>query len=130
MHHPISPLIKWPHNKNEPNCYFKVMHLNWEVILVNHLSKVIHAYNCTSYSSKGRSPYYLLFGRKPRLAKDLILRREKDSPPKYYHKKYLESWTKEMDGASEIARLKSGPSLGIFELVTKTGLWKTRVVWK
>ena len=54
------------------------------------ISKVIYTYNCTRHSSTGYSPYYLLFGRKPRLSIDIILRSEV-SPPRCNHKEYLES---------------------------------------
>ena len=95
----------------------------------NHLSKVIYAYSCTRHSSTGYSPYYLMFGRKPRLPIDLIFRSEKDSPPRFNHKEYLETWKKEMEGAFELAltkstgrkekdvqgKLKLGPCLGILE---------------
>ena len=91
-----------------------------------------------------------MFGRKPRLSIDLILRSEKDSPPRYNHKEYLESWKKEMEGAFEVAltkstgrkeknvqrKLKSGPCLGILEpgdsvgqkFVIKRGSRETEVV--
>ena len=69
-----------------------------------------------------------MFGRK-RLPIDLILRSEKDFPPKCNHKEYLEAWKKETEGAFEVAltkstgrkqkdvqrKLKSGPCLGILE---------------
>ena len=66
--------------------------LSWK----NHLRKVINAYNCTRHSRTGYLPYYLMFGRKPRLPIDLILRSE-DSPPRCNYKEYLESWEKEME---------------------------------
>ena len=95
----------------------------------NYLSKVIYAYNCTRHSGTGYSPYYVMFGRKPRLPIDLILRSEKDSPPRCNHKEYLETWKKEMEGDFEVAltkstgrkekdvqkKLKSGPCLDILE---------------
>ena len=98
----------------------------------NHLSNVIYVYNFTGHSSTGHSLYYLMFGRKPRLPIDLILRSE-DSPPRCNHKEYLESWKKEMEVAFEVAltkstgtkekdvqrKLKSGPCLGNLEPVGK-----------
>ena len=47
-----------------------------------------------------------MFGRKPRLPIDLILRSE-DSPPRRNDKEYLESWKKEMEVAFEVALTKS-----------------------
>ena len=44
-----------------------------------------------------------MFGRKPRIQIDLILRPEKDSPPRCQHKEYLESLKRKMDGVFEVA---------------------------
>ena len=37
-----------------------------------HLNKILFVYNCTRNDSTGFSPYYLLFGRSPRLPADLM----------------------------------------------------------
>jgi transposase InsO family protein len=39
----------------------------------DHLSTVVHAYNCTRHASTGFSPYQLLFGRTPKLPVDVRL---------------------------------------------------------
>ena len=39
----------------------------------NHIGTLVHAYNCTQNSATGLSPYYLMFGRLPRLLVDVAL---------------------------------------------------------
>ena len=57
----------------------------------DHVSKLSYAYNCTRHATTGYSPYYLLFGRSPRLPIDLLFnvsREEKESAslPEYVKK--------------------------------------------
>lgn len=37
-----------------------------------YVDAITHAYNCTRHDSTGYTPYYLMFGRHPRLPVDLI----------------------------------------------------------
>jgi transposase InsO family protein len=63
------------------------------------LNQVIHAYNCTKQESTGYSPFYLLFGRNPRLPIDLLL--EEDPEP--LGNQRLVDWKISMKEAHRIA---------------------------
>ena len=73
------------------------------------VNKMIHAYNSTKHSSTGFSPFFLLFGREPRLAIDLLLGRDDNKIDPNYDK-FVEKWKDQMEQAYQIARANSRKS--------------------
>ena len=71
------------------------------------INKLIHAYNCSSHSSTGYSPFFLMFGRQPRLPIDLMLAIEKQDDEINSHNTFVDSWQKQMKDAYEIAHRRS-----------------------
>ena len=76
----------------------------------DHVNKLVYAYNCTKNSATGYSPFYLLFGRTPRLPIDVIL------PSGHVHHanypEYVDSWKSQMKQAYDIAKRKSDERKG------------------
>ena len=66
------------------------------------LQKVVHAYNCTKNSATGFSPFYLMFGRSPRLPIDIILGNSKSNGTISYSQ-YTTNWLAAMKEAYAIA---------------------------
>ena len=68
------------------------------------LNKLMYAYNCTKHSVTGYSPYFLLFGRNPKLPIDIILseHQEPTNEQPNYHS-FIQTWKVRMKEAFKIA---------------------------
>ncbi|KAI4887981.1 hypothetical protein NFI96_001880 [Prochilodus magdalenae] len=72
---------------------------NWK----EHLNKLLYAYNCTRSEVSGYSPFYLLFGRSPRLPVDMLFGLSPQSDPKG-PQDFVQAWKQGMEEAYTIAR--------------------------
>ncbi|KAI4887200.1 hypothetical protein NFI96_004156, partial [Prochilodus magdalenae] len=66
------------------------------------LAKVVHAYNCTKSEATGYAPYYLIFGRSPRLPIDLLFKLREDEAHMDYDD-YVSCWKQRMQEAYTVA---------------------------
>ncbi len=71
----------------------------------DHVNKVVHAYNCTRSDTTGFSPFFLLFGRHPRLPIDLILQTKTPSTKQDYPQ-YVKQWRTAMQESYRLAGQK------------------------
>ena len=66
-------------------------------------NKLMYTYNCTKHSVTGYSPYYLSFGRKPRLPVDSILKEHQEIEEKDQdYNNYSKIWKEVMNEAYKI----------------------------
>jgi transposase InsO family protein len=71
-----------------------------------HLQKLVHAHNSTVSSATGYSPFFLLYGREPRLAIDTLFEKTAVKGAKDY-RAYVDDWQRAMKSAYEIASSQS-----------------------
>ena len=57
----------------------------------DHVHKLVYTYDRTKHSTTGYAPYFLLFGRKPRLPIDLILKATHKTTQQT-HSKFVDDW--------------------------------------
>ena len=67
----------------------------------SYVAPLVHVYNCTKHETTRFSPYFLLFGREPRMAIDLLMPPSDAEPAKSYSA-YIADLRKRMQHAQEI----------------------------
>lgn len=72
-----------------------------------HIAQLVHSYNSTQNDATGYTPYFLMFGREPKLPVDVCLgvRSDEDSPISYG--KYVERMRQQLKDAYELATAES-----------------------
>ena len=103
----------------------------------SHIARLVHAYNCTPHSVTGYSPYFLMYGRHPRLPLDALINcSEEDEDITDFVDRVRKNLREAYDAASEANRAASKsqkkyydssirgiiPSVGDLVLVRKLGL--------
>ena len=81
--------------------------LDWK----SQVAPLVHAYNCATHAATGFSPYYLMFGRHPRLPIDLVMGTER-SLSYESESVYVSDMQGRLAHAYDIARKLSGLSKG------------------
>jgi transposase InsO family protein len=71
-----------------------------------HIDALVHSYNCTRHETTGYTPFELMFGRKPRLALDVILGLLGEQEPREYDE-YITQLKSSLCQAYQLAQGKS-----------------------
>ena len=72
-----------------------------------HLSHLVHAYNCSVNETTGYSPYFLMFGREARLPVDLTFGVSADGTSTKSYLRYVKTLRCELQAAFQLAESKS-----------------------
>ena len=81
---------------------------NWK----DSINKVVHAYNCTRSEATGYSPFFLLYGRSPRLPIDLMFGLQPETGPTTIdHNRFVKEWKEQMEEAYAIASKHAAKSV-------------------
>ena len=78
----------------------------------SHVSTMTHAYNAAIHDSTGFSPFFLMFGRHPRLAVDAFLGLPQDSEATTVHQDYVDKLKHRLTSAYEKASEEAKKSAG------------------
>jgi transposase InsO family protein len=70
----------------------------------SHVAPLTHAYNCTRHETTGQSPYFLMFGRQPRLPIDLAFGLDLDQPESKSLCKYIRNLRERLQTAYDLAQ--------------------------
>ena len=73
----------------------------------SHIGPIVHAYNCTKNDATGFSPFFLMYGRNPRLPVDLILGNEEEEETSQDYGSFVSSLQERLSRSYKLAQGKS-----------------------